>query len=185
MDEKGRILKKSNVYRFWPYLNFPVEMKSNFFWHWLFSLLNLAKTELLPIRNCWKSIISESGYFEMCHFQVILCLPFCWKIQWHLKKKHCFWEKNSHIWYIAQYVNLAFQSYQSYNDLKNRTCRNHIPKSSEHRDISAKACQSVAVPVQNVLMEVGTVRPWNPAPFLLDVLGPFVIKNERQKIKRN
>ena len=184
MDEKGRILKKSNFYWFWPYLNFPFEMKSNFFWHWLFSLLNLAKTELLPIRNCWKSIISDLVYFEKCQFQVIWCLLFCWKIKMQLTSQEKTWLLGK-TWYIAQKVNFAFQSYQNYHYLKNRTCRNHFPKRSEHRDISAKACQSVALPVQNVLMEVGTVRPWNPAPFLLDVLGPFVIKNERQKIKRN
>ena len=34
----------------------------------------MGKTELLPVSNCRKSIISDLEYFEVCHFQELLRL---------------------------------------------------------------------------------------------------------------
>ena len=49
---------------FQPHLNFPAKMTYNFTENWHFSLSNLAKTEVLPVRNCQKSIALELGNFE-------------------------------------------------------------------------------------------------------------------------
>ena len=65
-------LKKSNILDwFLPYLNFPSKMLCRSFQNWLFSLSNLAKTEILSVRNGWKSLILDLGYFAMRHFHEI------------------------------------------------------------------------------------------------------------------
>ena len=78
---------------------FPPKWLAVFYQNWLFSLLNFAITEVLPVWNCQKAIIGDLAYFEMCCFQVIWCPVFGGKIQmwsksfpknWLFKKIHLF-----------------------------------------------------------------------------------------------
>ena len=79
---------------FQPNLNISSKLKSNFDYNWQFGLSNFAKTEVLPIWYCQKSIIFNLGYFEMCHFQVIWCPNFVGKIQiWSTSLKSIFYNK--------------------------------------------------------------------------------------------
>ena len=89
------------------------------------SLSNLAKTEVLRIWNCRKSIIIDLGYFAICSFEVIWCPLFGGKIQiwlksikriWLLKKLtfnvHCFKSLKKHLWnQIAMYPRLYWCSF--------------------------------------------------------------------------
>ena len=53
-------------------MNYPAKITCNFPKNWHLSLSNLPRIEVLPVCKCQKSIILDFGYFEMCHFQVIL-----------------------------------------------------------------------------------------------------------------